>query len=104
MRAAKFRLGQMSQLLNHKTNTRGYTMSTLLQDGDQFIVASKLKPENSYGQNGFQGASSDLPGQKTTSGFLPETKLPASNLQMRKVSAAPIAVHPGRSAPKSAET
>jgi hypothetical protein len=33
---------------------------------------SDAKPDNSgYGQNGFGGASSDLPGQHTTSGFLP---------------------------------
>lgn len=35
--------------------------------------ASQAKPNNSgYGQNGFQGPSSDLPGDRTTSGFLPE--------------------------------
>lgn len=34
---------------------------------------SQAKPDNSgYGQNGFAGPSSDLPGQRTTSGFLPE--------------------------------
>lgn len=34
---------------------------------------SEAKPDNSgYGQNGFQGPSSDLPGKRTTSGFLPE--------------------------------
>lgn len=29
------------------------------------FVASKEKSKNGYGQNGFQGASSDLPGQTT---------------------------------------
>jgi hypothetical protein len=37
-----------------------------------FIVGSKMKSENGYGQNGYSGASSDTPGQKTTSGMLPQ--------------------------------
>lgn len=63
----------------------------------EVFVASKQKADNKYGQNGFQGASSDLPGQHTTSGFLPATKLPAENSdgQTRKVDATQIATHPG---------
>jgi hypothetical protein len=48
-----------------------------------------MKPENGYGQNGYAGPSSDLPGQHTTTGFLPQVTLPASDAdwQTRKVSA-----------------
>lgn len=35
-------------------------------------VNSHFKAKNGYGQNGFQGASSDLPGEHTKSGFLPQ--------------------------------
>lgn len=63
----------------------------------EVFVASKEKPKNGYGQNGYQGASSALPGQKVTSGFLPEVKLPdgvtakvneGANWQTRAVDAA----------------
>ena len=37
----------------------------------QDIIGSKMPALNGYGQNGFPGASSDLPGQATKSGFLP---------------------------------
>jgi hypothetical protein len=40
------------------------------------VVGSKMKALNGYGQNGFDGSSSDLPGQNTTSGFLPACELP----------------------------
>jgi hypothetical protein len=36
-------------------------------------IASHFKAKNGYGQNGYQGASSDTPGEHTTSGFLPQT-------------------------------
>lgn len=29
------------------------------------VVGSKMKPDNGYGQNGYAGPSSDLPGQRT---------------------------------------
>jgi len=51
------------------------------------IIGSKMKADNKYGQNGYQGASSDLPGEKTTSGFLPQSSVPDSNWQTRHVSA-----------------
>lgn len=37
----------------------------------QDIVGSNMPANNGYGQNGYAGASSDQPGQNTTSGFLP---------------------------------
>lgn len=42
------------------------------------------KSNRGYGQNGFAGASSDLPGQRTTSGFLPDCGTPVND-QLRKV-------------------
>lgn len=58
----------------------------------QNIVGSKMtdfpaeqltpqKPKQGYGQNGFNGASSDLPGERTTSGFLPDCDLSAAIAQ-----------------------
>ena len=36
------------------------------------LASEGLKPSKAgYGQNGYAGASSDLPGEHTTSGFLP---------------------------------
>jgi hypothetical protein len=81
-------------------------MANLMQDGGQFIE-SKEPANNGYGQNGFQKASSDLPGnKKTTSGFLPEVTLPATddNWQTRKVKADAYATHPGMAPRKSAST
>jgi len=34
-------------------------------DDGQDILGSKLPADNAYGQNGYSGASSDLPGQRT---------------------------------------
>lgn len=58
-------------------------------ESDTIIAGSHLKPNNRYGQNGFPGPSSDLPGQHTTSGFLPQVTLPpeSDDGQTRKVSA-----------------
>jgi hypothetical protein len=63
------------------------------------FIGSKQKPKNGYGQNGFGGPSSDLPGHHTTSGFLPQTKLPdeASDGQTRAVST--LGKHPGTDIP-----
>jgi hypothetical protein len=33
--------------------------------GNEVFVASREKPKNGYGQNGYQGPASDLPRQKT---------------------------------------
>lgn len=54
--------------------------------GAETFIGSHLKAKNGYGQNGFQGASSDLPGEKTTSGFLPECKVTSGDWQTRSVS------------------
>jgi hypothetical protein len=59
------------------------------------VISSKMKPENGYGQNGASGASSDLPGQHTTSGFLPQCKAPAPCDQTRDVGPGNVPVHPG---------
>jgi hypothetical protein len=53
---------------------------------DVLVVGSAEKAKNGYGQNGYQGASSDLPGQKTTSGFLPQSSVDPSKWQTRDVS------------------
>jgi hypothetical protein len=45
--------------------------------GDEEFVGSHEKADNGYGQNGFQGPASDLPGQHTTSDFLPQCTIPA---------------------------
>ena len=49
------------------------------------VVGSKMKADNGYGQNGYSGASSDLPGQRTTSGFLPQGAVPTDPWQTRQV-------------------
>jgi hypothetical protein len=51
------------------------------------VVGSKMKSDNGYGQNGYSGSSSDLPGQHTTSGFLPQATVPADWGQTRPMSA-----------------
>ena len=48
-------------------------MATDIVGSRQPTFPSEEKNDNSgYGQNGFGGPSSDLPGKRTTSGFLPE--------------------------------
>lgn len=64
------------------------------------FIGSKFAARNGYGQNGFQGASSDLPGQRTTSGFLPDVTAPL-NSQVRHVSAEPYPTTFGHHKPKS---
>lgn len=76
--------------------------------------ASQAKPDKrGYGENGFHGQSSDLPGEHTTSGFLPQTVIPprdaagTPNWQTRNISAAGYPPHagmkPGQSRPTSGE-
>src|SRR5437773_7907536 len=55
------------------------------------IIASKIPALNKYGQNGAQNASSDLPGQSTTSGLLPKVVVPNDATQQRTVSKQPFA-------------
>lgn len=67
------------------------------------IVGSNLKALNGYGQNGYQGASSDLPGHRTTSGFLPQSHVPDSDWQTRKVSNQQLAPAHAQKGPKTGE-
>lgn len=51
--------------------------------------AAQMRPtKRNYGQNGFGGASSDMPGEHTASGFLPQPGAPV-NSQTRKVTSDP---------------
>lgn len=72
------------------------------------FIGSREKAKNGYGQNGFQGPSSDTPGKHTTSGFLPKTVIPKyptgtsadhPSFQTRTVSAEPIKPAHGMRAP-----
>lgn len=69
---------------------------------DEVFVASREKAENAYGQNGYQGPSSDLPGQSTRMardfGLAADPTASAGDWQTRKVDATPIATHPGMKA------
>lgn len=96
-------------------------MATDIVGSKQPTFPSDAKPSNAgYGQNGFQGPSSDLPGQHTTSGFLPvdaglagiigdekadmndSYRAGRGDWQTRTISAAPIAPHPGMKSPNKA--
>ena len=87
-------------------------MGTLLRQGDQYIRSNEsAAPDGDrsdttlYGQNGYSGPSSDLPGKRTTSGFLPELE-PTKGLvenrfkddgwQTRKVAADQLAAAHGQ--------
>ena len=65
-------------------------------------IESEMPADNGYGRNGYSGPSSDLPGKKTTSGFLPACELPAAtdDWQTRKVNANPYptthGMHPAK--------
>jgi hypothetical protein len=76
--------------------------------GTEF-VGSHEKAKNAYGQNGYQGASSDLPGKRTvmdrdfgikTDPDVSITDKPGegANFQTRAVSAEQYAAHPGMKA------
>lgn len=60
------------------------------------LASDAFKPsQKGYGQNNYGGASSDLPGQRTTSGYLPDPDLPGARaldvkLRNRKVDSTPI--------------
>lgn len=50
------------------------------------LASEALKPSKAgYGQNGFAGASSDMPGESTRSGFLPGVDLPKAMADMKAV-------------------
>ncbi len=59
------------------------------------IVGSNLKAKNGYGQNGYTGASSDQPGQRTCSDFLPDVSVPSGDWQVRDVGKSGIKTTPG---------
>jgi hypothetical protein len=72
-------------------------MANEIEQGDQFIKSNE-KADAGYGRNGYNGASSDCPGKRTTTGFAPELDISdklaavqADQWQKRKVSAEPIA-------------
>jgi hypothetical protein len=80
----------------------------------ELIVGSKMpefpsnaKPDNSgYGENGFSGPSSDMPGDKpTVSGFLPQATIPSrtsdgtADWQTRKLADGNVPIHPGMKSP-----
>lgn len=65
------------------------------------VVGSNIPADDGYGQNGYDGASSDLPGKRTSSGFLPQVKVPGDNWQTRDVSKQAYATHTGMSSPKA---
>lgn len=74
-------------------------------EGSDIFIQSRMPADNGYGQNGFQGPSSDLPGQRTTSGFLPENECKLApdyrkdhDWQTRVVKADAYATHPGMKA------
>ena len=74
------------------------------------VIASKIPTFPSqekestagYGENGYQGPSSDMPGEHTTSGFLPQATIPGNEHQTRKVSAESYPIHPGMHSPNAA--
>lgn len=72
---------------------------------DEVFVASREKAKNAYGQNGYQGPSSDLPGQHTVMdrdfGLASDPSADAGNWQTRKVSAEPYATAHGNHKPSS---
>lgn len=78
-------------------------MSTQIVGSDFPEFASEqLAPAPSkpgYGQNQFNGAASDLPGQNTRSGFLPGTTTPVNN-QLRKIKADALPTTFGMKSPK----
>jgi hypothetical protein len=61
----------------------------------QDILGSSMPADNSYGRNGFQGASSDTPGKRTTSGVLPQVVLPKDDWQTRGVDTLGKGAKPG---------
>jgi hypothetical protein len=65
-----------------EANTKEEQMSEDSSGGGIEIVASKIKAKNSYGQNGFQGASSLLPGQ--TKANIPNVSPPTAVLPAQR--------------------
>jgi hypothetical protein len=69
------------------------------------FIQSKMPADNGYGQNGYRGPSSDLPGQHTSTNFLPQCKIDKDyhndkSFQTRTVSDKPYAAAHGMTGPK----
>lgn len=63
-------------------------------NGSQFIKSNE-PADAGYGRNGYSGASSDLPGKKTTTSKAtkvapPQSNVPSSDWQTRAIDASPI--------------
>lgn len=56
---------------------------------DQASESLKLSKAG-YGQNGFGGASSDLPNEATTAGLLPQADLAGAKVARKKIQERPI--------------
>ncbi len=73
--------------------------------GGDVFVASREKARNGYGQNGYQGPSSDLPGQATRMdrdyGLAADPSAAPGDWQTRKVDATPYATTHGMKAAAS---
>lgn len=73
-------------------------------ESEQFI-GSHEKANNGYGQNGYQGPSSDLPGQSTRAnrkfGLPADPSAEPGDWQTRKVDATPYAPAHGMKSPDS---
>lgn len=72
------------------------------------FIQSKLPADNGYGQNGYRGASSDLPGENTSSNFLPKCSVDAGrkagDFQTRSVDDKSLATTFGMKPAKSGES
>jgi hypothetical protein len=73
--------------------------------GTEF-VGSHEKAKNGYGQNGYQGASSQLPGDAPVRmdrdfGLAADPSAAPGDWQTRKVDATPYSTHPGMRSPNS---
>lgn len=53
----------------------------------EVFIGSKERPDNGYGQNGYQGASSVTDGSNPSANLLPKCVIKADDFQTRKVSA-----------------
>jgi hypothetical protein len=78
-------------------------MANPASDKDQEFSGSKLKPLNGYGQNGYQGASSEVHGKRVTSGFLPQSSVPSGGWQTRSVDQTQYPAAHGMKGPKTGE-
>jgi hypothetical protein len=59
------------------------------------LASDALKPSKAgYGQNGYAGASSDMPGEQTSSGFLPAADLAGAKAWDQKIRNRPVDATP----------